>query len=334
MKYIITIDAGTTNTRAVLFDQDRNMKGMKKREIGVRNTAIDGNNAKLKAAVKECIDELLADEGIGFDDVMMILASGMITSNVGLVEIPHLIAPAGINELAAGVTPVVLEDVCPLPIHFIPGIKNTGAAITLENYEKMDIMRGEEAESMAMIDGLPKGKPILLVLPGSHTKFVAIDDTGRITGCLTSITGELLSVITNNTIIADAVGHHFVEEGTYDKELLLTGYENAKRTGLGRACFSCRILNQFSIPEKERLANYILGAVLQSDVAAIKNSDAVRATSDTLMIVAGKNPLRQAICDILEHDGSFGEVINYQPQTDIPLSSLGAFLIAHKGGLL
>ena len=334
MEYIITIDAGTTNTRAVLFDRDRNLRGMKKREIGVRNTAIDGNNGKLKEAVRECLSELLADEGIDYSSVRMILASGMITSNVGLVEVPHLVAPAGIDDFAKGITPVTLPDVCPLPIHFIPGVKNLGCPITLENYERMDIMRGEEVESIAMVDGLPKGKPIMLVLPGSHTKFVALDDEGRITGCLTSITGELLSVITNNTIIADAVGHHFVEEGTYDRNLLLTGYENAKKTGLGRACFSCRILNQFAIPEKEKLANYILGAVLESDLKALKASDAVRATSDTLMIVAGKNPLRQAICDVLEYDGSFGEVINYEPDASMPLSSLGAFLVAEKGGLL
>ena len=334
MEYIITIDAGTTNTRAVLFDRDRKIRGVQKREVGVRNTAIDGNNEKLKSAVKDCLTELLSGEGIGYDDVRMILASGMITSNVGLVEIPHLVAPAGIADFAAGVKPVLLPDVCPLPIHFIPGVKNLGCEITRENYERMDIMRGEEVESIAMVDALPKGKPIMLVLPGSHTKFVALDDQGRITGCLTSITGELLSVITNNTIIADAVGHQYATEETYDRELLITGYENAKKTGLGRACFSCRILNQFAVPEKEKLASYILGAVLESDIEALKHSDAVRATGETMMIVAGKNPLRQAICDLLSYDGSFGEVINYEPESDMPLSSLGAFLVAEKGGLL
>nr|CUV13024.1 protein of unknown function [Ralstonia solanacearum] len=30
------------------------------------------------------------------------LASGMITSNVGLCEVPHLPAPAGLRDLAAG----------------------------------------------------------------------------------------------------------------------------------------------------------------------------------------------------------------------------------------
>jgi 2-dehydro-3-deoxygalactonokinase len=334
MKYIITIDAGTTNTRAALFDENQHLIGIEKREIGVRNTAIDGNNLKLKQAVSSCIEGLMASGGIAWEDVDKILASGMITSNVGLVEIPHKTAPAGIQDLAAGITPVVLEDICPLPIHFIPGIKNRDQAITLENYEEMDIMRGEETESIAMLSLLPKGRPILLVLPGSHMKFVAVNAKGQVTGCLTSISGELLSVITNNTIIADAVDHRFVSPETYDKTYLLAGYRNAAAVGLGRACFSCRILNQFTEKNPDKLANYILGAVLESDVTALKHSAAIRAGRDTLMVVAGKEPLQTAIADILKEDGSFGDVQIFEASANIPLSSLGAFLIAKESGVL
>lgn len=334
MKYIITVDAGTTNTRAILFDQNREMKAQESRPAGVRNTAIDGNNQKLRTAVRECLESLLAQENIGYDDISMIIASGMITSNVGLVEIPHLTAPAGIRELAAGVTPVLLEDVCPVPIHFIPGIKNTSAQITLGNYEAMDIMRGEETESIALINELPAGRRILLVLPGSHTKFVSVNESGQITGCLTTLTGELLSVVTENTIIADAVGHRYVSADGYDADLLLTGYQNAQKTGLGRACFSCRILSQFTAYSKEQLASYLLGAVLSSDVTSIRNSTALSVDPGCVVLVAGKEPLQRAICDVLRHDGFFSEVIAYAPSGSVPLSGAGALLIAHQRNLL
>ena len=36
---------------------------------------------------------------------------------------------------------------------------------------------------------------MILVLPGSHNKFVAVNADKEITGCLTSISGELLSAI-------------------------------------------------------------------------------------------------------------------------------------------
>ena len=334
MKKIITIDAGTTNTRAVLINEEGVVLGTQKREVGVRNTAEDGNNSKLKEAVRSCLETLLQEAGISWQEVSLVLASGMITSNVGLAEIPHLAAPAGAKELAAGITPLSLPDVCPLPIHFIPGIKNTAAKVTLENYEQMDIMRGEEVESVAMMASLPKGKPLMLVLPGSHTKFVSIDSEGKITGCLTSITGELLSVITHHTILADAVDRQFATEETFDPALLLTGYENARLNGLGRACFSCRILNQFAIPDKKRLASYLLGAVLQSDVAALQHSKALHADASTCMVVAGRDPLRRAICEVLTHAGSFGEVMAYESASDVPLACQGALLIAREGGLL
>ena len=169
--YVITIDGGTTNTRCILWDNTNKKMAEERRGVGVRNTAIDGNNQKLKAAVKECLENLLAAEHLGYDQVYRIIASGMITSDVGLVEIPHLTAPAGLEELARAVVPVKLEEICPLPIYFIPGIKNAIADISLDNYEAMDIMRGEEVESVAVIDRYFSGKPMLLVLPGSHNKF-------------------------------------------------------------------------------------------------------------------------------------------------------------------
>ncbi len=333
-KYIITIDTGTTNTRAILWDAKRRMVHTEKATVGVRNTAIDGNNSRLKEAVKNCLDALVLKEGISYDEVQCVIASGMITSNVGLVEIPHIVVPAGIDDLARAITKVSLPDVCPVPIHFIPGIKNSGGNIDWGNFECMDIMRGEEVESCAIIEHLPKGTSALLILPGSHTKFISVDEGGRMTGCLTSITGELLSSITNDTIIADAVGHQFVEQDTYDKEMVLLGYDTAKKTGLGRTCFSGRILSQFVTKDHTKVANFIFGAALQNDVTAIKNSSALHISSDTHVAVAGKNPFRQAILDILRHEGSFAAVSEYISDGDLPLSALGAYLIAERRNIL
>lgn len=330
-KYVFTVDTGTTNTRVILWDENRNALGVEKRETGVRNTAIDGNNERLKAAVRSCLDTLLKAHGLDYSQVKAIIASGMITSNVGLVEIPHLAAPVSVDDLAAGVRDVLLEDICPIPISFIPGVKNAeGDQVNLGNFETMDMMRGEEVESVAILSRLKAGVPYLLVLPGSHTKFVSVDEAGNITGCLTSITGELLNSITNDTIIADAVGRRFVSMEAYDPEMLLAGYQTAKRCGIGRACFSGRILSQFVTKDQAKLANYILGACLQSDVAAIQNSAALKAGPDTTAIVGGKDPLRRAIADILRHEGCFEEVSLFQPDGDLPLSPTGAYLIADR----
>lgn len=63
-------------------------------------------------------------------------------------------------------------------------------------------------------------------------------------------------------------------------------------------------------------------------MTAIKNSSALTADIGTDVIVAGKNPLRQAIADLLRYDGYFNQVFEFQPQSDVPLSALGAYIIA------
>ena len=78
--YTITIDGGTTNTRCILWNSSRQRIDEQKREVGVRNTAIDGNNSKLKNAVKECLEQLLEDHSLTYDNINHIIASGMITS--------------------------------------------------------------------------------------------------------------------------------------------------------------------------------------------------------------------------------------------------------------
>lgn len=331
-KYVITIDTGTTNTRTFLWDEDRNMLASAKAEVGVHDTAIDGNNSRLKKAVHDCIEDLLKQKSIGFDDISKVMACGMITSNVGLVEVPHVFAPAGKNDLAKQCVSHLLEDVCPLPIMFIPGVKNNMKDVTLDNFEAMDIMRGEEVESIAILETLPAGKPYMLVLPGSHTKFVSVDAEGRMTGCLTTITGELLDCITNETVIADSVGRQFVSEESYDKDMVLKGFEAGFSTGMGRATFSARILNMFTEKDKMRLANFILGVTLASDIQCIRNSKALNADPDMTVIVSGKNPLRRALLDILNHDGFFHNIAEHIPDPKLPLSASGTYLIADAIG--
>lgn len=330
MKYTITIDAGSTNTRAYLWDENRRLTASARREVGVHVTAEEGNDSKLTQAVHDCLEELLALGGIGYCDVERILASGMITSNLGLFELPHVVAPAGAVELAKGSREVLLEEVCPVPIRFLPGVKNKVQPVGYENFEAMDMMRGEEVETLAILEAYPKGMPYLLVLPGSHTKFVLTDGEGRITGCLTTITGELLDCITKHTVIADAVGRSFASEARYDRETVLRGYETARNTGLGRGAFAARILNQFGERDKEKIALFLLGAALESDVRSLRGTRALELSPDIAVIVSGRNPLRRAIADILEYDGFFSRVEQYVPASDMPLSALGSFLAADR----
>ncbi|MFR8903942.1 MAG: hypothetical protein ACLVHS_08915 [Blautia wexlerae] len=79
---------------------------------------------------------------------------------------------------------------------------------------------------------------------------------------------------------------------------LLLGYNTAKETGLGRACFSGRILGLFCNAEPSKISNYILGAArLQG--ATFRPSEIPPRTlcklDDTQFVVCGKDPFKQAL---------------------------------------
>lgn len=329
-RYTITLDTGTSNTRAFLWDGDGRLAGARRAPVGVRSTAVEGSGRSLRTAVRECLEGLLAEKGLDYADVGRVVASGMLTANVGLLEIPHLTAPVSADDLARGVRAARIADVCPLPIHFIPGVKNSDAPVTADSFEAMDIMRGEETEACAVLERLEARENWLIALPGSHTKFVRVDGEGRIAGCLTSITGELLAAITNDTLLADAVGRQFVRDETYDREMALLGCDTAARVGLGRACFSARILSQFAGEAPERLASYLAGACLQGDVAALRGSAALRPGGAANALVAGHGVLCRALADVLRHAGLFGEVRAFDPGPEAPLSGLGALAVARR----
>ena len=333
--FMIAIDAGTTNTRVSLVTTECEVCAVTKDETGVRNTAIDGNNNRLKAAIKSCLEGVLSDCSMSWSDISCVVASGMITSNVGVLEVPHCQTPAGMQELADKMVIVSIPEICPLPIYLIPGIKNRDEGDRDINFERLDMMRGEEVEAIAVVESLERNtKSVLLVLPGSHTKFVTINEQRQITGCLTTISGELLSVITNNTILADSVGHKFVQPETYDKRMVLEGYRTAEETGLGRACFSGRILNQLINKSQRDVANFLLGAVLQGDVKAISGSRSLRREEGMQAVIAGREPLATALCDVLEESSLFETVMRFRSAGTISLSARGALLIARQANLI
>lgn len=138
----------------------------------------------------------------------------------------------------------------------------------------------------------------MFVLPGSHNKFVAMDAQGRIMGCMTSISGELLDAVTHHTILADAVGHSFVAADAYNAEMAKAGARESAVSGLGRAAFAGRILNTLGGKARSDIQSYLLGATLALDVQAMQAY--IGDQENVEAYVAGKAPVQQCMCDVIE----------------------------------
>jgi len=330
--YIATIDSGTTNTRVKIW-HDEKVVADSQVEAGVRDTAVTGSKYKLQQGVKNAIDSAVSNAGITKDEVKLFLASGMITSGLGLYELSHVWAPAGVKELSESMECKVINEVIDKPIWFVPGIKNNLREINMDNCELMDIMRGEEVETFGILQKLKINGPALIILPGSHSKFVSLNSDNQVTGCVTTLAGELLSVITCNTILANALDNSFAKE--ISEEFILKGAHYSNKVGLNRTCFTVRILDMFTKYTVNEKANFLLGAVLASDLFAIKNSKALNISPDLPVIIGGSKILKKAFEILIKSDNYFKGNINVVEEEIMKdMAGFGAIVIAKHRGLI
>lgn len=185
MSYFIIIDAGTTNLRVSLLDEAWQPLAQASDEAGVSHTAIDGNNGRLCNGIRTCVRQVMDSAGITAQDVRLCAAYGMITSDVGLMEIPHLAAPAGPAQFHAGLVTCEFPDLLPFPVTFIPGLKNTTEPVTLDRLCNVDMMRGEETEAHRAVDrpaSQPRsdagvaGQPQQVYLSGPRRQLAGVHD--------------------------------------------------------------------------------------------------------------------------------------------------------------
>ena len=102
----------------------------------------------------------------------------------------------------------------------------------------------------------------------------------------------------------------------------------ARDTSFGRAAFSTRMLQMFIPSSEQDRASFLLGAVLQGDVEAVKNSKALSVTRDMKVVIAGKEPLASALKLLFEEDGFFKKVEIYYPSAEKPMSGYGLYQVA------
>ena len=289
---LLTLDTGTTNTRVRLL-RGRTVLAERSARVGVRDTAITGSTARLREAIRTAILSLLQEAQVGERQVEVILASGMITSDLGLCMLPHLSAPASAATLGKGGCFRYFPDISDIPFFFIPGVRNPSPA-SLDALDSMDMMRGEETEALGMLTLTERKGPFLAVLPGSHTKLVRINAAGEILGCATTLSGEMISALSQNTILKDSL--KVCDD--FDPELLYRGYAYSTCYGLNKACFRVRLMDVLLGEDKQRAFSFFAGAVLAGDIQMIR---AQREAAETLL-VGGSGPLRRMFLSLLERE--------------------------------
>lgn len=283
MAIYVTIDTGTTNTRLYLV-KDKIICDVLKLYVGAR----DGAEA-LRPQIRDAIAELLSRNEISSGDVRRILASGMITSEYGLCCIPHLPLPVGLRELHENRREVMLPDVSEIPFCFVPGIKCVGDRI-----DDCDSVRGEETEIMGLLNEgeAPDG---VYVLPGSHSKYLTVDENGRIIFSRGTLTGELFRALVENTMLRGATDF---EHAVLIEERLIEGYECCERRGFNESISKVGTMSKLWGASRETCYSFLLGAVLHDEVRSL-----LCDAKDKRVLLGGQAQLRRAIECLLRHGG-------------------------------
>lgn len=275
MAAYITIDGGTTNTRIYLYCKEKIVYSLK-----IPFGARDGKE-KLKPALAEAIKEILDKNSLSESDIKAIIASGMITSDLGLCALTHISAPAGLRELKAAVHTELFPDVSDIPITFVRGVK-----CGQDSADTADMMRGEETELMGLIN---HGEA-LYILPGSHSKHISVDELGRITEFRTMLSGELLYALATATILKNSVDLSNCE---LDTDELIHGFELCERVGINEALFKTRILGNLFGTSPSKCYSFLLGAVLKDEVLS-----AIKAREKRI-VIGGQRQMRYALAHLL-----------------------------------
>jgi 2-dehydro-3-deoxygalactonokinase len=232
----IAVDWGTTNRRAYLLDASGAQTDEFEDGQGILSVASGG----FPAAVGE-IRERLGD--------LPLLMAGMVGSNRGWVEAPYAPCPAGSADL-------VERIVWPEPgrTAIIPGV-------CLSAEGRADVMRGEEVQLLGAIASDEIPADCLVCHPGTHNKWVEVAGA-RIAGFTTVMTGEMFSLLKEQSILADVLRQPVAPDDAFREGVAAAAHGRALTADL----FSVRARVVLGEMPAARAASFTSGLLIGADV--------------------------------------------------------------------
>ena len=111
MNYIITVDCGTSNTRTYLWTANGQILTQRSQAIGAKTSAINGSSQAWKKAIHNMIESMLTECAVSDNAIQGVYMSGMLTSDLGILEVPHLTAPVCMKNYQEHLIRVHLPEV-------------------------------------------------------------------------------------------------------------------------------------------------------------------------------------------------------------------------------
>ena len=203
-EYFISCDWGTSNFRLRLVKSD---------SLTIIEE-IDTNKG-----VKTLYNEFLKQERINQKDFFanyllsqvnllpekhqknLIIASGMVTANIGLYELDYAKMP--FNGSGKSIISKRMQLSNQLEVLLVSGVKND-----------FGMMRGEETQAIGLLDHINTESESVLILPGTHSKHLTYINR-EFTELKSFMTGEVFELLATKSILSASIGkpnNNIIEE--------------------------------------------------------------------------------------------------------------------------
>lgn len=249
---VAILDCGTTNTKCYLVEADGTLLAEKYENFGVKDNALAAEREHYREMLKKIVQEAVLESGRQEEKLQHVIGFGMITSDLGLLELRHMDTPAGLSELQNGVW--VWEDTelfgKGIPFSLVRGIRNALAQERcLENVLTCDFMRGEETQVMGILKKYQPGEACNVIILSSHFKIIHVSADGKILQSMTTMSGQIFDCLLNHTVIGKSVRPSAEDKarGTMSlDEILSLAEEITEKKGLSRAFFTPRFMEMYT----------------------------------------------------------------------------------------
>lgn len=274
---LLALDWGTSSLRAYLMADGGDVLDSRSAGWGIMHLPEGGFSAALD---RMCGDWLQACPNLP------VIASGMVGSAQGWLEVPYAAAPASPESVAQGMRYVTARaGPHARQLAIVPGVMQDG--------RRPNVMRGEETQVFGVLalapdifNGTGEG---IVVLPGTHSKWVHVKE-GRIVSFLTFMTGEIYAVLRQHSIL----GRLMQDDGSLDPAGFDRGLSEAAEEdagGLLFSLFSVRTLGLTGRLQPSQLGDYLSGLLIGQEISEAQRFFSAQLDAGCPLVLVGAEDL-------------------------------------------
>jgi len=273
--YAICCDWGTSSLRTRLvnredsriIDKEVTDEGIssvfQKWKVQKNQDAANGRKDFYMTFLNDHLTKIECRADINLDGLPVII-SGMVSSNIGMMELPYASTPfslKGDNTVVANIEPTHGFN---HPIILLSGVRDGN-----------EVMRGEETQLIGLTatNALVSTKnDIVFLLPGTHSKHVQVSD-GSIKKFKTFMTGELFNILSQNGLLKQAVQCSDDLNDDIDSDAFREGILKSKNSEILNSLFEVRtnvLLKKF---DKTQNYHYLSGLLIGYELRDLLEQD-------------------------------------------------------------